>query len=537
MSYLVFARKWRPRDFDEVVGQEHVTKTLKSAITSNKLAHAYLFAGPQGIGKTSCARILAKALNCEKGPTEKPCSSCSPCQEIAEGRSLDVIEIDGASNRGIDEVRTLRENVKFSPLNGRYKIYIIDEVHMLTQEAFNALLKTLEEPPPYVTFIFATTQPQKVLPTILSRCQRFDFVRIPNLKIVDKLKEISKAEKLNIGDDVFFAIAKAADGSMRDAESILDQLISFAQKDVKLDDVISVLGIIEQEAFFDFVDCMIAHDADKALKLIGKITAQGKDTNYFLEGLLEHYRNLMVLKISKSNQEGLVDLPLDTVRRVLEQASHLALSDIMGSIAHIFAAQDMAKKLNSTRIPLEILSVKLSMLGHKKQVMPETPGFEPQEVRQDKPKSVEPNNKGIFSPLRGEKGSIDSALSSFGNPSACTLDEVKNKWEELIQAMSLIKMSLATYLKEATPVSLERDSLTIGFPKNAVFFKEAMAHKDNLKIFEKTLNSVLGASLRVKLEIVEGLLNSDEKDEKAIEETPFLKSALDLFKGKIVKKI
>lgn len=515
MSYLVFARKWRPKDFDEVVGQDHVTKTLRSAIVSNKLAHAYLFAGPQGVGKTTCARILAKALNCEKGPTDKPCSVCSPCREIAEGRSLDVIEIDGASNRGIDEIRTLRENVKFAPINGRNKVYIIDEVHMLTPEAFNALLKTLEEPPPYVKFIFATTQPQKVLPTILSRCQRFDFVRIPNLKIIEKLKEISKAEKLNVDDDVFFAIAKASEGSMRDAESILDQLISFSQKEVKLGDVISVLGIIEQEAFLNFVNRMISGDAAGALDLIQEVISKGKDLNYFLEGLLEYYRNLMVVKIVKAGPEALIDLPKENLLKISEQAARLSLPDVMVSINNIFAAQDMARKLNSTRIPLEILAVKLSMLGIKKPAA---------EV------------KNSFSILKEEKGSADSHLSSFGRPDTGseppTFDDVKNRWEPLIQNLSQTKMSLATYLRQATPVSLERDVLVIGFPKDAVFFKEAMAHRDNLKIFENALKLIMGRTLSVKLEIVEGLAR--EKKEDAVEETPFLKSTLDLFKGKVI---
>ena len=524
MSYLVFARKWRPKDFDEVVGQDHITKTLKSAIRFNKLAHAYLFAGPQGVGKTSCARILAKALNCEKGPTDKPCSVCSPCQEIAEGRSLDVIEIDGASNRGIDEIRTLRENVKFAPINGRNKVYIIDEVHMLTQEAFNALLKTLEEPPPFVNFIFATTQPQKVLPTILSRCQRFDFVRIPNLKIIEKLQEIAKAESLHIDDDVFFAIAKASEGSMRDAESILDQLISFSQKEVRLEDVISVLGIIEQEAFLNFVDCLIATDASGALNLLAEVIARGKDMNYFLEGLLEYYRNLMVIKIVKSNRESLIDLPQDILVKISEQASRLTLSDVMVSINHILAAQDMARKLNSPRIPLEILSVKLSMLGMKKPV---------QETKTETPKKPEGETKSSFSILKEEKGSVDTGLNSFGRQNPCSLDDVKNKWDELIQKISSTKMSLATYLREATPVSLENGFLTIGFAKRAVFFKEAMAHKDNSEILENTLKSVLGCSLNVKLEIVEGL---PERKNEVIEETPFLKSTLDVFKGKVIGK-
>jgi DNA polymerase-3 subunit gamma/tau len=524
MSYLVFARKWRPKNFDEVVGQEHVTRTLKSAIAANKLAHAYLFAGSQGVGKTSCARILAKSLNCVKGPTVNPCGVCSACQEIAEGRSLDCIEIDGASNRGIDEIRTLRENVKFAPLNGRYKVYIIDEVHMLTSEAFNALLKTLEEPPPTVKFIFATTHPQKVLPTILSRCQRFDFTRIPNLKIVDKLKEIAQDEKMTIGDDVFFAIAKASEGSLRDAESILDQLISFTQKDIKLADVVSVLGVIEEEAFIDFVNAMVAQDASLALNLIAEAVSRGKDMSYFQEGLLEHYRNLMVLKVMKAAGEALVDLSVDTLKRLTDQASLLTLSDIMVSINHILAAQDMARKLNGARIPLEILAVKLSMLGLKKEE-----------------KVLPPRHNAPLEILKEEKGTADNALTSLGTVPACSLsvcrlEDVVSKWGELIAQLSQIKMSVATYLKEARPTRLENDTLTVGFPKNAVFFKEAMAHKDNLKIFERTLATVVGGALKVNLDIVEGL-DIMRETESAVDETPLLKSTLDLFKGRVIKKV
>ena len=217
MSYIVFARKWRPQNFDEIIGQEHIATTLKNAIELNRVAHAYLFSGPRGTGKTSTARILAKALNCASGPTPTPCNNCTPCKEITSGISLDCIEIDGASNRGIDEVRALRENVKFAPSGGKFKIYIIDEVHMLTSEAFNALLKTLEEPPAHIKFIFATTRPYKLLPTILSRCQRFDFKRIPLELITSKLKKITAEEKINATEEALFYIAKAAGGSMRDA--------------------------------------------------------------------------------------------------------------------------------------------------------------------------------------------------------------------------------------------------------------------------------------------------------------------------------
>jgi len=526
MSYLVFARKWRPKDFDEVVGQEHVTKALKNAIRSSKIAHAYIFAGPQGVGKTSCARILAKALNCEKGVTDKPCGVCVTCLEIAEGRSLDVIEIDGASNRGIEEIRILRENVKFAPLNGRTKVYIIDEVHMLTTEAFNALLKTLEEPPPYVKFIFATTSPQKVLPTILSRCQRFDFIRLPHLKIIEKLKEIARDEKAQIDEDVFFTIAKASEGSMRDAESILDQLISFSQKAIKLKDVISVLGIIDQDAFFNFVDRMLAHNAAGGFNVIAECMAAGKDMNNFLEGLLEYYRDLMVLKIVRVGSESLVDLPEGALQKVVSLSTRVSLADIMMSINHIFAAQDMAKKLNSTRIPLEILAVKLSMLGVKRLDAPEPVKAQasPQEIKR------------TFSILKEEKGFVVSILPGQGPVSTRALEDVKLKWDGLIDNISRTKISLASYLKEATPVALGNGLLTIGFPKTAVFFKEAIDNKDNLKILERVLSSVMNAPLSVKLVIVAGLVSKNKDADEKIEETPFLRSALDLFKGKVIKK-
>lgn len=559
MSYLVFARKWRPKNFDEVVGQQHVTQTLKSAVKADKLAHAYLFAGPQGVGKTSCARILAKALNCEKGPTETPCGECSACREIAEGRSLDVIEIDGASNRGIDEIRTLRENVKFAPLNGRVKVYIIDEVHMLTQEAFNALLKTLEEPPPYVKFIFATTHPQKVLTTILSRCQRFDFVRISTKEIVEKLKEIGRDEKVKIGEDVFFAIAKTADGSMRDAQSILDQLLSFSNEDLKLADVISVLGIIEQDAFLDFVDCVCRHDAAGALTLISDVMVKGKDMSHFLEGILEFYRNLMVLKVVKSCPETLIDLPKDILDKIKREAQQLTLAQVMASIGQIFAAQEMARKLNSVRIPLEVLAVKLAMLGQKNQnsaieAQPLKDARDQVNIEQAKPVAItvektifktkapletesvseQEKIKSGLAMLKEEKGTADISLTSFINETQHTIEEVQGRWKELISKLSSIKMSLSTYLKSASPVRIDKNALVIGFPKDAVFFKEAMAHKDNLKLVEDTLNNIMRANFRLVLEISDDVKIA--RDEEAVEETPFLKSTLDLFNGKIMKR-
>ncbi|NOY59306.1 MAG: DNA polymerase III subunit gamma/tau, partial [Calditrichaeota bacterium] len=250
MSYVVLARKYRPMFFKDVVGQQHVTKTLQNAIEQNRIANAYLFSGPRGVGKTTVARLLAKALNCEHGPTIKPCNECSSCIEINESRSLDVFEIDGASNRGIDEIRNLRESLRYSPNPGKHRIYIIDEVHMLTNEAFNALLKTLEEPPTNVLFIFATTEAHKVPTTILSRCQRFDFKRMSNKSIADQLRELAAKEKIEIDEESLRLIANKADGSMRDGESILDQVIAFAGTKIDSAQVADLLGIIDQELFF-----------------------------------------------------------------------------------------------------------------------------------------------------------------------------------------------------------------------------------------------------------------------------------------------
>ena len=284
MSYLVLARKHRPTKFDEVVGQEHITELLKKAITSERLAHAFLFCGPRGIGKTSCARILAKSLNCKEGPTLKPCGVCPACKEIAAANSFDVLEIDGASNRGIDEMRTLRENAKFAPSYGKYKIYIIDEVHMLTTEAFNALLKTLEEPPEHVKFIFATTDPNKVPATIISRCQRYDFKRISLKGTVEALQDICKKEKFVVESDALYAIAKASQGSFRDALSILDQVSALSDRSIVSGDVCSMLGIVEVDRLFELTDALAAKDCLEVLKVFDSIIDSGKDIKQLARG-------------------------------------------------------------------------------------------------------------------------------------------------------------------------------------------------------------------------------------------------------------
>lgn len=294
MGYEVLARKWRPQQFEDVVGQDHVTHTLKNAITQNRIAHAYLFVGPRGIGKTSLARIFAKSLNCVEGPTVTPCGVCDSCREITSGNSLDVLEIDGASNNGVEQVRELRDTIRYAPTRGPYKIYVIDEVHMLSASAFNALLKTLEEPPAHVKFIFATTEPEKILATILSRCQRFDLKRIPVNLITERLAKIAEAEDVTASADALLAVARAADGGMRDAQSALDQLISFCGETIEEEDVLSVFGMISRAVLEGLAGQILDGDIRTVLETIAGLDESGKDFQRMVMELLLHFRDVLV---------------------------------------------------------------------------------------------------------------------------------------------------------------------------------------------------------------------------------------------------
>ncbi|MFA5116211.1 MAG: DNA polymerase III subunit gamma/tau [Candidatus Omnitrophota bacterium] len=536
MAYQVFALKWRPENFDDVVGQEHVTATLKNAISKGRIAHAYLFAGPRGVGKTSTARILAKALNCKEGPTVQPCQKCSSCLEISQARSLDVIEIDGASNRGIDEIRILRENVKFSPVNGKYKIYIIDEVHMLTTEAFNALLKTLEEPPEFVKFIFATTQAHKVLSTVLSRCQRFDFKRVPVVKVIEQLNKIVAKEKIRLDNDVLFAVARASDGSLRDAESILDQLISFTKDKISLSDVISVLGVVRHEVLFDITDKIIQKDGKGALELLNSIIDEGKDTAMFLMDLIEHFRNLMVLKVSQADFT-LVDLPQDICERLERQSSAFTLDEIFSAFNVLVNTQEMARRLDSLRIPLEIGLIKLTQNkaraegeSYVKPVENKPAGIEKKPVVREAKVEKQPEPPARAREIVPEDPAPEAPAPEepdSGAVQSSSLQEIKDKWQKIIDNLTKVKISAATYLNEGCPSKLDKNTLTISFPKNYSLHKEALEMKDNKAILEKTISQVMNATIRLNL-----ILTKEEARREEIQATPFIKSALDAFNAR-----
>jgi DNA polymerase-3 subunit gamma/tau len=352
MAYEVLARKWRPKQFEDVVGQDHVTRTLRHAIESNRVAHAYLFVGPRGIGKTTLARILAKALSCEQGPTVTPCDRCDLCREVAAGNSFDVLEIDGASNNGVDQVRDLREQAQFVPARGRFKIFIIDEVHMLSAGAFNALLKILEEPPPHVKFIFATTEGDKLLPTIVSRCQRFDLRRISTPLIVERLRRICDTEKIAIGDDALLAVARGAEGGMRDALSALDQLISFKGDTLSEEDVLAVFGLVAREALEAMAGHVLQGEMADLLRQVDAFDRAGKDLRRLTVELLGHFRNLLVYQ-QVGDAAGVLDVTPEQRRSLGLQAGLADPARVLRVAEHLVAAEEGLRHTLSVRVRLE----------------------------------------------------------------------------------------------------------------------------------------------------------------------------------------
>jgi DNA polymerase-3 subunit gamma/tau len=364
MAYEVLARKWRPQVFEDVVGQDHITGTLVNALKTDRLAHAYLFSGARGVGKTSVARILAKALNCAEGEPGVPCNRCTSCKEITGGSSVDVQEIDGASNRGIDEIRELRENIRYMPSSSRYRIYIIDEVHMLTKEAFNALLKTLEEPPPHVKFFFATTEPHKVPVTILSRCQRFDFKRIPPALIVDQLARIVEAEGIAVGREGLALIAREAQGGMRDAESLLDQVLSFTGTEAAVQQITEILGIVDRDLIFETSNALIEGDAETCIRLVERIYTRGYDIKEFYQALMEQFRNLLVSLIVTDG--GLIDMTESDQEALREQARRAGREKLQQVLNVLIRREEDLRYTSSPRLILETILIKLC---HMKEIL------------------------------------------------------------------------------------------------------------------------------------------------------------------------
>jgi len=378
MGYQVLALRCRPSSFDEIIGQEHVIRTLKNAITSERIAHAYLFSGPRGVGKTSTARILAKAVNCKQGPTPAPCGSCSNCREISLGSSIDVIEIDGASHNSVEDVRELREKVRYAPSSSPYRIYIIDEVHMLSTSAFNALLKTLEEPPAHIKFIFATTEPHKLPATIISRCQHFEFKRVSTTKTVETLKKIAENEGLQISSDCLYTLARAADGSLRDAQGLLDQVSSYSGAQITAEVVEELLGIKNKDLIWAVTDAVLSRDTSKIVALIAELTRSGGNIVHFMHSFCHHIRNLLVLKVCFDSQssasrtgsdimqelmkDGILEVGAEESEVLAAQAKRTSREELVLIIKVLIEAEDKISRAVFPRVALEATLLRLAEL-------------------------------------------------------------------------------------------------------------------------------------------------------------------------------
>lgn len=533
MPYIPFARKYRPQNFDELIGQEHIATTLKNAILQNRLANAYLFAGPRGTGKTSTARIFAKALNCEKGPTLNPCNKCIACNEITQGASLDVLEIDGASNRGIDEARTIRENVRFAPSRGRFKIYIIDEVHMLTQEAFNALLKTLEEPPAHVKFFFATTAPNKVIPTILSRCQRFDFRRLSTASIVKKLKLIAKEEGLDVEEGALFMLARASDGSLRDAESLIDQIGSFSKGKVYESDCREVLGILDKEVIFEFVDDIIRKNDERLLKGVDDLIQQGYDIMQLNLNLMEHFRNLIICKFEKDLKE-LIEMPEDYIERLKAQSRDMTLEDGMYIFQVLSNAQDAMRRLSSIRFQFELALVRLLKRSDIVPLDTIVDRLSEMEKRIETSEPPQPFVEQEQKDLQKSEDTKDSTDSNSDCNKRVTVEMVTEVWTALIDAIGKEKISIASYLSEGQPTGFDGENILVGIPKEFTLHKEILEEAKNKAAIEKTLQGLLGRTdVSIKFVIVERPNNTGHQKSTKEPISPIVESALRIFDAKL----
>ena len=474
MGYEVLARKWRPQVFADVVGQNHVTQTLHNAIRSGRLAHAYLFVGPRGTGKTTSARILAKALNCQNRQGSEPCNECSSCKEIMNGSSLDVIEIDGASNRGIGDVQELRDNVRYAPVRGPFKIYIIDEVHMLTREAFNAILKTLEEPPLHVKFFFATTEPQKILTTILSRCQRFDLRRISVADITAQLQKISKAEGITISDDALLAIARGAEGGLRDAESALDQLVSFRGKTIEEADVLSVFGLISRTQLEGLTDAILDGNIPDLIHAVALIDASGKDMQRVVLELLDQFRNVLIV-LHAGKQTAEFDLPETQIETLKKQAAKSSDGRLLRIIELLIDADSRMRYALSKRTMLETALIRASRAATvatvdelMKQVlelknMPASPGMV-QEPATDYDVKKKPSDD---------------------------LELLKTAWKSLVEHMVKAAPHTKPYLSDTAPLSVTETHVTIGIDPEFANERPNLEHPRTLLLIQKTLSSCL----------------------------------------------
>jgi len=500
MAAQALYRKWRPRTFDEVIGQGHVTQTLQNALPSGRISHAYLFAGPRGTGKTSMGRLLAKAVNCLSTEDDKPCNRCRICQAINEGRLLDLIEIDAASNRGIDEMRSIRERVNFRPNEARYKVYILDEAHMLTEPAFNALLKTLEEPPPHVILVLVTTEPRKIPDTIVSRCQRFDFRRIPLQDIIGHLKHIAEQEGLAVEPAALELIARSATGSMRDAESLLDQLMSYGGEEITLAQVQSVLGTVPSQAVGELVDQLLARNVAQGLDVINRVIGDGVDSRQFNRQVVEYLRELLLIKVG--DDSSLVHVTPEVLQEMKGQVAQLSIRELI-KIVKLFnqAGLDLKASVQS-QLPLELAFVHATLGEEEKAAPPAarpSPGTVPQTSAETRvasaPRSA-PTGKSAKAVKEKPKERPNEQPRAASTGLKLTLTTVNSQWGRILGEAKLRNRSVEALLKSCQPLGVEGREVVLGF--HYPFHKEKIEEPQNKALVESVVSQVVEGSCHIR---------------------------------------
>ncbi len=536
MDYQVSARKYRPGTFDDVIGQPHVVQTLMNAVSTKRIAHAYLFSGTRGVGKTTVARILAKALNCEQGPTSRPCGTCENCREIAQGNSVDVIEIDGASNTSVDDVREIRENVKFTPFRGQFRVYIIDEVHMLSNSAFNALLKTLEEPPAHVVFVFATTEIHKIPSTILSRCQHYNFRRIARTEIIERLRHVAVQDQLTLEERSFVALARASEGSMRDALSLLDQVIAYGGKAINHTDLELLLGAVPQELVKELMRAIMDQDSPAALTSLAKLLDRGHDLRAFCAEVVEHIRNLLVAAVVPGTVElrGLIEASEDDLNQMSRNARVLTPEQIEELLTLFIQAEDALRFSSHPRFVMETAAVRATRLLRQRdgtavrlvqktstssQQSPAEPAVRksgppvapPLPVRQEASVAPQPPKPPVTSKTEKVARSVvlsNSPLKPMTQaatvveapvPTAPVAPQPTLQWELVQEEVAASFPNIAPFLEAGRFVGMEGGVVTIGFAKQATVARARLEKEENLHVLARLCEQQLGSPVRVRI--------------------------------------
>lgn len=530
MSYLVLARKWRPQGFDDLVGQEPIIRILQNSIAQKKIAHAYIFSGPRGVGKTSTARILAKALNCENGPTPSPCGACASCTAVKDGTSIDVLEIDGASNNSVDDIRDLREGVKYTPLGGRYKIYIIDEAHMLSTSAFNALLKTLEEPPPHAIFVLATTAPRKIPATIFSRCQHLPFRRISAQKIKERVRHIASSEDIKISDPAIEMVARAADGSMRDSLTILDQVTAFSSE-IDAEGVKDLLGIADIGVLAEISAAVIDGDREKIISVISELVDKGTDLKSFAKDLVEFFRNLLIAKVVKK-PEDILELNEDEIKTVGRILPTVSPDLLMLMLSEMAKAEMEVRSSFSPRLSLEMSLIRISFLSTLKPV-------------QEAIENIDAIIKGIQG-IQGAGGQGPGVREERANartqkpePKTQNLSP-KEDLSTPLDGSSLLTAirekiddpRITSKLSQAMPL-LKENVLTLAFNSNEAELCAEPIRK-NSHLIEQIASDILKSPVKLKIDILtKKIIPKKDLKDKVLTD-PAVKEVIELFDGRII---